>query len=175
MNGRDAGKLLAAVVIFETEQAADAAVRAMRMSGTSDLRHVSLIARVHAAKDRLVGLVATAQGYVFRGRDGDFWTGLAKGLDAAALVHLPPFGTVAALGPIAHAFADAKNAAHRNRDASPVTLALAATGIPRSEVQRCETALWGNQVVLVMHPAGAQATPRTESDESRATPVLKVV
>jgi hypothetical protein len=172
MNGQDARKAGPAIVVFESQQAADAAIRAMRLAAGSDLRHVSLIARVHGAKDRLVGLVCTPRGFTFRGRDGAFWTELARGADTAALVDLPPFGSLAALGPIAEAFADARNAAHRNRDASPVTVALAAAGIPRSELQRCETALWGNQIVLVIHP---QAAPRTDADESRATPVLKVV
>jgi|APFre7841882724_1041349.scaffolds.fasta_scaffold00465_6 hypothetical protein len=175
MNAGDAVRAGSAVVVFESEQAADAAVRAMRLSGTNDLRGVSVIARVHGAKDRLVGLVCSAGGFMFRGRDGAFWTGLAQGAESAALVSLPPFGTVAALGPIALAFADAKNAAHRNRDASPITTALAAAGIPRSELQRCETALWANQVVLVIHPASPEAAARPEADDGRTAPVLKVV
>jgi predicted benzoate:H+ symporter BenE len=131
---------------------------------------------VHGAKDRLVAFVCTPGGFTFRGRDGAFWTELARGADTAALVDLPPFGSLAVLGPLAEAFADARHAAHRNRDASPVTAALASAGIPRAELQRCETALWGNQVVLIMHPpAAAQGAPRTEADDGRATPVLKVV
>lgn len=175
MTARDTPKATPAVVIFESEQAADAALRAMRMSGTTDLRGVSLIARVHGAKDRLVGLVCSTGGFVFRGRDGAFWTGLAQGAETAALVYLPPFGTVAALGPVALAFGDARHAAHRNRDASPVTVALASAGIARSELQRCETALWANQVVLIIHPASPQTAQRPEADDGRTAPVLKVV
>jgi hypothetical protein len=175
MQAQDARKPAPAVVMFESEQAADAAVHAMRLSGGSDLRQVSMVARAQGAKDRLVGLVCTRDGFVFRGRDGAFWTALAQGVDAAALVYLPPFGTIAALGPIAHAFADGRHASHRNRDASPLTVALGAAGIPKAEIQRCETALWGNQIIMVMHPAAAQVSPRTETDDSRAMPVLKVV
>jgi hypothetical protein len=163
----------ASVVILETQEAARAALGAMRASGSAALTgRVSLIAR---ARDRLAALCWSPREVAFQGRDGPFWSDLAVATGGAAFVNVPPFGSLAALGPIVHALAAAKPGQARGKDALTIAAALVLAGVARNELQRCESALWADQFVLIVHPP-EQDGARGEGEDSRAaSPPLKLV
>lgn len=150
--------------IFETREAADAAVRSLGNSGF-DMAKLSLVGKGYHSEEHPVGFYTTGDRIKSWGGAGAFWGGIWGLLLAPAVFLLPGFGVVAMAGPVVASLVTAMEGALVVGGLSALGAALTRVGVPDDQVVKYEAAVKADKYVLIVHG--------TIEDHARAREILK--
>ncbi len=146
------------LALFETHEAADAAVRKLAAAGVA-LASISIVGKNYHSEEQAAGYLSAGDRAWFFGKLGAFWGGLAGILLGAGFFYMPLVGPLVVLGPLASAIAGGIEGAVLGGGASALVGALTTMGIPRNSVVLYETALKAEQFLVSVH-SGRNDVPR---------------
>lgn len=138
----------AAIAVFDTHTAAEAALRDLRGAGFP-MAHLSLVGKDDRTEDHVIGYYNAGDRLKFWGRLGAFWGSVAGALFGSALLILPGVGHLFVFGPLAHWIVAGLEGAAVVGGVSALGAGLVSLGVPPNAVVQYETALRAGRFLLV--------------------------
>lgn len=154
----------AAVALFDSHQAAEAAVRELA-AAEFDIKTISVVGRGYHSEETVAGFYNTGDRVKFWGKYGAFWGGLWGLFFGGLFLTVPFFGPVVVLGHLAVIAASALEGIVVVGGLSAIGAALYSIGIPKDSVLRYEKAIKADRFLLVVHG--------TSTEVERARRILK--
>jgi hypothetical protein len=140
------------VGVFDTRSAAEAALKALSRDGF-DMSKVSIIGHgVHEGEEPH-GFYTLGDRVRAWGASGGFWGAAWALLLGSAVFVMPPFGVVAAAGPITAALVGAVEGMAVVGGLTALGAALARAGVPHEQAMRHEADLRSGRLLLIVHGA----------------------
>jgi hypothetical protein len=149
-----------AVAIYNTHTEAEAAVKALQVSGI-DTKLLSIVGKDYRTEDHVVGYYKTNDRLKYWGKLGAFWGGIWSLLLGEAFFWMPGIGPILVGGPLVSSIVGALEGATVHNGLTPLGSALHTMGIPKSSVINYESALKANKFLLVLHGANGEASKAT--------------
>ncbi len=142
--------------VYEARSAAESAIKTLARRGF-DLSTLSVVGKGARDDESMHGFGAVGDRLRAWGNAGGFW-GAAWGLLLGSAVFvMPPFGIVAAAGPITAALVAALEGVAVVGGVTALSVALAKAGLSREQVSRHEADLHAGRLLLIVHGAGEHA------------------
>ncbi len=145
----------AAVGIFDTHDAAEAAIKALTEAGFP-MKHLSVIGKGYHTEEKVVGFYNIGDRVRFWGSRGAFWGGLWGLFSGGVFMVVPVIGHVIVLGYLAAMAVSAVEGAVVVGGFSALSAALASIGVPKDSVISSETALEADNFLVVVHGDAAE-------------------
>lgn len=138
--------------VYRTRSDAESAMNTLARGGF-DMHKLSVFGKGGHAQEPTHGFYTLGDRVRAWGSTGGFW-GAAWGLLLGSAVFvMPPFGIVAAAGPITAALVSALEGAAVVGGVSALSAALANLGVPHEEAVRYESAVLEDRFLLIVHGA----------------------
>lgn len=144
-----------AFFVFDTHDAAEAAIRTLGRSGF-DMKKLSLVGKGYHSEEQPMGFYTTGDRIKAWGRTGAFWGGIWGLLLAPAVFFLPGLGLVGMAGPVVSTLVGALEGAVVVGGLSALGAALTQIGVPKDEVIKYEAALKVDKYLLVVHGSASE-------------------
>jgi len=142
--------------VYPTRSGAESAMKALASAGY-DMRKLSVFGKGGYADDHAHGFYTLGDRMRTWGASGGFW-GAAWGLLLGSAVFvMPPFGVVAAAGPITAVLVAALEGAAVVGGMSALSAALASMGVPRDQAIGHESDVLEDRFLLIVHGAPEDA------------------
>jgi hypothetical protein len=141
-----------AIGVYDTRSGAESAMNALARAGF-DMHKVSLFGKAGHDEDRAHGFYTLGDRIRTWGATGGFWGAAWALLLGSAVFVMPPFGIVAAAGPITAAVVAALEGVAIVGGVSALSAALASLGVPHDEALRHEAAVLEDGFLLIVHGA----------------------
>jgi hypothetical protein len=142
--------------VYEARSQAEAAIKALARGGL-DMSKVSIVGKGVQGGDEAHGFYTVGDRVRAWGASGGFW-GAAWGLLLGSAVFvMPPFGLVAAAGPITAVLVAAFEGIAVVGGMSALSAALAKAGVPHEQAVRHEADLLAGHLLLIVHGSAADA------------------
>jgi uncharacterized membrane protein len=125
------------VAIYETHQAAEAAVKALQATGL-DMTRLSIVGRDFHTEEHALGFYTSGDRMRFWGGRGAFWGSLWGMLFGSAFFFVPAVGPLLVMGPLAGWIVATLEGAAIGGAAGVLGAALASIGIPKDSVIKYE-------------------------------------
>jgi hypothetical protein len=138
--------------VYDTRSGAETAMNSLARGGF-DMRKVSVFGKAGDDHEHAHGFYTLGDRVRAWGATGGFWGAAWALLLGSAVFVMPPFGLVAAAGPIAAALVAALEGALIVGGVSALSAALAALGVPHDEALRHEAAVLQDRYLLLVHGA----------------------
>ena len=151
----------AAVAVFPSHPAAEAAIRKLAESGL-DMKHFSIVGKGYHTEEKPLGFYNTGDRVRFWGENGAMWGGLWGLFFGGMLMVVPVIGPVMVLGPLAAAVFAALEGAVVVGGLSALGAAIYGLGIAKDSVIRYEEAVKADGFLVVAHG------PADETEKARA-------
>jgi len=136
--------------VYHTRSAAEAAIKALARAGF-DMASISIVGKGGHDGEEAHGFYTVGDRLRAWGASGGFW-GAAWGLLlGSAIFVMPPFGLVAAAGPITAALVAALEGVAVVGGMSALSAALAKAGVPHDQARRHEADLLAGHLLLIVH------------------------
>lgn len=146
-----------AVAVFETHEAAEAAVRHLQGAGV-DMHTLSIVGQGYEKEEKVVGYYNTGDRMKAWGRRGAFWGGIWGWLFGAAFFVIPGLGQIAVAGPLVASLVGALRGAAIVGGVSALGGALTGIGIPKDSVIRYEAAIRADRLLVIAQGTEAEVT-----------------
>jgi hypothetical protein len=153
----------AAVAVYATHEAADAAIKSLQKSGF-DMKKLSIVGKDFRTEEHAIGYFNTGDRVRFWGKTGAFWGGLAGILFSSAFLVIPVVGHLIVLGPLVSTIIGGLEGAAVVGSTSALFGALVGLGIPKDSVIQYENEVKAGKFLVL-----AQGTPE---EVSRAKDLL---
>ena len=140
----------AALFVFDTRTAAEAAIRTLGQSGL-DMKQLSLVGKGCHSEEKPMGFYTAGDRIKAWGGTGAFWGGIWGLLLAPAVFVLPGLGVVGMAGPLVATLVGALEGAVVVGSLSALGAALTQIGLPKDQIIRYESALKVDKYLLVVH------------------------
>jgi hypothetical protein len=127
----------AAVAIYESHEAAEAAIRALQKAGV-DLKGLSIVGKDFQTEEHAIGFYTTGDRVKLWGGRGALWGSLWGLLFGAGIFFIPALGPLLVLGPLVGWIAGALEGAAVGGAAGALAAALTGIGIPKDSVVKYE-------------------------------------
>lgn len=147
----------AAIAIYPTHEAAEAAVKELQLSGF-EMRKLSIIAQDFHTTEHVVGFYNLDERMKTWGRTGAFWGGVWGFLFGSAFFLVPGLGPLAVAGPLVGWIVGALEGAVVVGGLSIVGAALYNMGIPKDSIVQYESALKAGEFLLIAHGSMFETT-----------------
>jgi uncharacterized membrane protein len=138
------------IAVFETHEAADAAVRNLAKEGFA-LKDLSVVGKGYHTEDNAVGFYNIGDRVRFWGKRGLVWGGLWGMFFGGLFLTIPVVGHVIVLGYLAVVAASAIEGAVTVGGISAIGAALASIGVPHDSVVQYETVLKADSFLVMAH------------------------
>jgi len=136
--------------VYDTRSGAEAAMNALARGGF-DMHKLSVFGKGGRAEEHPHGFYTLGDRVRAWGVSGGFW-GAAWGLLLGSAVFvMPPFGIVAAAGPITMALVAALEGAAIVGGVSALSAALASVGVPHEQAIRYESDVLADRFLVIVH------------------------
>jgi uncharacterized membrane protein len=155
------------VAVYDTHQAAEAAVKELQQSGF-DMRKLSIIGADYQTEEKVVGFYTTGQRMKSWGSFGAFWGSIWGLLTGSAMFVLPAMGPLLLAGPVVVALLAALEGAVVVGSLSALGAALMSMGIPEHQALRYEVELKAGKFLLLAHGTAAEVERAQEILHHRA-------
>lgn len=146
-----------AVAVFETHEAAEAAVRHLQKAGV-DMHTLSIVGQGYEKEEKVVGYYNTGDRMKAWGKRGAFWGGIWGWLFGAAFFVIPGLGQIAVAGPLVAGLVGALRGAAIVGGVSALGGALTGIGIPKDSVIRYEAAIRADRFLVIAQGTEAEVT-----------------
>jgi len=146
----------AVVAIYDTHEAAEAAVKDLQHSGI-DLNKLSIVGKDYHTDEHVVGYYNTGDRMKYWGKMGALWGGFWGVLFGAAFFWVPGVGPLLVAGPLVAAIVAGLENAVVVGGLSALGAGLFSLGIPKNSVLQYETAVKTDKFVVVVHGTAAEA------------------
>lgn len=143
------------VAIFETHDAAEAAIRHLEGAGV-DMHTLSIVGQGYEKEEKVIGYYNTGDRMKAWGKRGAFWGGIWGWLFGAAFFAIPGVGQIAVAGPLVAGLVGALRGAAIVGGVSALGAALTGLGIPKDSVIRYEEAIKADRFVVIAQGAEAE-------------------
>lgn len=137
------------VALYDTHEAAEKAVKALRNAGI-DFRKISIVGKDYHTEEQAVGYFNMGDRLKFFGKFGTFWGTLAGILLGAFVMVVPVFGHLVILGPLAATVVSGIEGAAIGGAAGALVGALTGIGIPKNSAIRYQMAIEAGQFLLTV-------------------------
>ena len=155
--------------VYEARSQAEAAIKSLHRQGF-DMSKVSIVGKGVHGNDEAHGFYTVGDRVRAWGASGGFW-GAAWGLLLGSAVFvMPPFGLVAAAGPITATLVAALEGIAVVGGVSAVSAALAKAGVPHEQAHRHEADLLAGHLLLIVQGSPEDAQRAREILEQQAAP-----
>jgi hypothetical protein len=145
----------AVITVFESHQAAEAAVKNLIDAGF-DAKKLSIVGKDYHTEEHVVGYYNIGDRVASWGKFGAFWGGLWGFLFGSALFFVPGVGPIVVAGPLVAWIVGALEGALVVGGLSALGAALASIGIPKDSVVQYETEIKANKFLLAAHGTPAE-------------------
>lgn len=145
----------ACVAIYDSHQAAEAAVRQLQEAGV-EMKQLSIVGRDYHTEENVVGYYNTGDRMKAWGKIGAFWGGLWGILFGAAFFVIPGIGPLVVGGPLVAAIVGGLEGAVMVGGLSALAAGLVGMGIPKDSVIKYETALKADKFLLIFNGSRAE-------------------
>lgn len=145
-------KVNSAVAIYESHQAAEAAVKHLTEAGF-DMKSLTVVGKGYHVDEKVVGFYNIGDRVKFWGKRGAFWGGLWGLFFGGLFLTIPVVGHVVVLGYLAAIALGAVENALVVGGLSALGAALYSIGIPKDSVIEYETALKADSFLVMAHGA----------------------
>jgi Heat induced stress protein YflT domain len=145
----------AAVGVYDSHTAAEAAVKELQTSGF-DMKRLSIVGREYHTEEHVVGYYNTGNRMKYWGKLGAFWGGLWGLLFGAAFFWIPGIGQILVGGPLVSAIVGALEGATVYGGLSALGAGLYSIGIPKNSLLDYETALKADKFLVIAHGTAAE-------------------
>ena len=151
------------IAVHASHGAAEAAVKALGQAGF-DLKKVSIVGKGYRTEEHALDFYTVGDRMKAWGASGGLW-GAAWGLLLGSAVFvMPPFGIVAAAGPITAALVAALEGAAVVGGVTALGAALASVGMPHDQAVKYEAEIAADRFLLIVHG--------TQEDVAKARGIL---
>ncbi|MBM3465037.1 MAG: DUF1269 domain-containing protein [Armatimonadetes bacterium] len=140
----------AVVTVFDSHDAAEAAVKELVTSGF-DAKKLSIVGKDYHTEEHVVGFYNTGDRVASWGKFGAFWGGLWGFLFGSALFFVPGVGPILVAGPLVAWIVAGLEGALVVGGLSALGAALVSIGIPKDSVLQYETEIKASKFLLVAH------------------------
>ncbi len=141
-----------AVAIFDSHEAAEAAVRALGRSGFS-MKQLTVVGKGYHSDEKVVGFYNAGDRIKVWGKSGAFWGAIWGLFFGGVFMTLPFVGPIIVLGHLGVMLLGAVEGAVVVGGVSALAGALVSIGIPKDSVVRYEAAVKADQFLLMAHGA----------------------
>ena len=138
----------AAVAVFDTHTAAEAAIRELQQSGFP-MERLSLVGKDYRTEEHVIGYYNAGDRMKFWGKLGAFWGALGGLLFGSAFLLVPGVGHLLVFGPLAHFIMAGLEGAAVVGGVSALGAGLVSLGIPKNAVIQYESALKAGRFLVV--------------------------
>ena len=140
----------AVVAIYDTHEAAEAAVRELQKSGF-DMQKLSIVGKDYQTEEEVVGYYTTGDRMKAWGKTGAFWGGLWGLLFGSAFFLIPGIGPLLVAGPLVAWIIGALEGAVVVGGLSALGAGLYSIGIPKDSIIEYETQIKAGKFVVITH------------------------
>ncbi len=143
----------AVVAIYETHEAAEAAVKALEKAGL-DMKHLSIVGTEYRTEEQAIGFYTAGDRMKVWGTRGAFWGGLYGVLFGGALFLIPALGPLVVMGPLVGWIVGALEGAVLGGTVGIFGAALTSIGLPEDAVVRYELAVKAGKFLVLVRGNG---------------------
>jgi len=151
----------AMVAIYTTHTEAEGAVKELQRAGF-DMKKLSIVGKDYHSEEHVIGYYSTGDRMKYWGKQGAFWGGIWGLLLGAAFFAIPGVGPVLVAGPLVMWIVGALEGAIVVGGLSAVGAGLYSIGIPKDSVLKYETAIKGDQFLVLAHGTADEVTRAQE-------------
>jgi uncharacterized membrane protein len=145
-----AGKMNAAVGIFDHHNEAEAAIKELNRAGI-DLKKLSIVGKDYHTEENVVGYYNAGDRMKYWGKAGAIWGGIWGLLFGSAFFWVPGVGPLVVAGPLASWIVGALEGAAVTGGMSALGAGLFSIGIPKDSIIAYETAIKSDKFLVVVH------------------------
>jgi hypothetical protein len=138
-----------AVAIFETHDAAEAAIKRLIDSGI-DPKKISVVGKGYHSEEHPVGYYNTGDRVKYWGKEGAFWGGIWGLLMGGLFLWVPGFGPMVASGPLVSMIVVGLEGAVLGAGFGALGAALVSAGIPKDSVIKYEKAVKADKYLVLV-------------------------
>ena len=126
-----------AVATFDTHEAAETAIKALKQGGV-DMKRLSIVGKDFHTEEHAVGFYTAGDRMAFWGTRGAFWGSLWGMLFGSALFFIPAIGPIIVMGPLVAWIVGTLEGAMVGASVGVLAAALASIGVPDDAIVRYE-------------------------------------
>jgi uncharacterized membrane protein len=143
-----AAKEHSVVAIYDTHTGAEAAIRALQLSGV-DMKQLSIVGKDFQTEEHALGFYTSGDRMKFWGGRGAFWGSLWGMLFGGAFFLIPAVGPLVVMGPLVGWLIGALEGAAVGGAAGVLAAALTSVGIPKDSVVKYELAVKAGKFLVL--------------------------
>jgi len=151
----------AAVAVYATHDAADAAIQSLQKSGF-DMKKLSIVGKDYHTEEHAVGYYNTGDRVKFWGKTGAFWGGLVGILFSSAFLAIPIVGHIIVFGPLVSSIIGGLEGAAVVGTTSALFAALVGMGIPKDSVVQYENDVKAGKFLVLAQGTQEEVTRAKE-------------